>query len=186
MTTIIQNSMNLEKSQSIRPQIVTQTFIDKSLSLRPPTLGTIISSSQDASFIPLNNMQSELGSQFLQNKQHEANIIALLQNNKSPAPVINEKIQRCSDFKQGKYGPIQICFKENTPKEELVLEHVIQYKRQFQLVYESEGRELFLYPKNECDVYKVNLHIYVYNYLILYLVHMYNDTSYQTRISRDI
>lgn len=42
---------------------------------------------------------------------------------------------------------------ENSPKEELVLEHVIQFKNQFQLHYD-ENRELFLYPKNECEVFK--------------------------------
>ena len=49
-----------------------------------------------------------------------------------------------------------LTYRENTPKEELVLEHVIQYKKQFQehMHEENETRELFLYPKNECDVYK--------------------------------
>ena len=114
--------------------------------------------SQEPSIVPLNQMETNVNlpgtSQNLGLKQ-DANITALLQASKTPAPVINEKLQRCSDFKLGKYVTIPICFKENTPKEELVLEHVIQYKRQFQLVYEVEGRELFLYPKNECDVYKV-------------------------------
>lgn len=49
-----------------------------------------------------------------------------------------------------------LSYRENTPKEELVLEHVIQYKKQFQehMNEENETRELFLYPKNECNVYK--------------------------------
>lgn len=85
--------------------------------------------------------------------QQQANILSLLKESKIPQTVINEKIQRCNDFK-GKTANVSLCFKENTPKEELVLEHVIQYKRQFQLVYDSEHRDLFLYPKNECDVYK--------------------------------
>jgi hypothetical protein len=34
-----------------------------------------------------------------------------------------------------------------------VLEHVIQFKKQFQH-HTDENRELFIYPKNECDVYK--------------------------------
>ena len=49
--------------------------------------------------------------------------------------VINEKVKRCRDFKdmvnksdKGTY----LTYRENTPKEELVLEHVIQYKKQFQ------------------------------------------------------
>ena len=101
--------------------------------------------------------------------------MSLLQNSKTPAPVINEKTQRCAEFKQGKYGNIPVCFKENSPKEELVLEHVIQYKRQFQLVYESEGRELFINPKNECDVYKVFsfihtfIHSFIHSFILIYI-----------------
>lgn len=66
-------------------------------------------------------------------------------------PVINEKLKRCREFKE-KDSP-GVTYKENTPKEELVLEHVIQFKKHYHLQFE-EKRELFLYPKNECDVYK--------------------------------
>ncbi|EGR33096.1 hypothetical protein IMG5_061790 [Ichthyophthirius multifiliis] len=67
--------------------------------------------------------------------------------------VQNEKTKRCQSFKQQENIPIQYI--QNTPKEELVLEHVIQFKRQFQYqLYFEDKRELFLYPKNECDVYK--------------------------------
>ena len=65
--------------------------------------------------------------------------------------VINEKLKRCREFKE-KDNPTT-PYKENTPKEELVLEHVIQFKKQFQQ-HIGENRELFLYPKNECEVYK--------------------------------
>lgn len=44
--------------------------------------------------------------------------------------VINEKIKRCREFKD-KEAPM-VSYRENTPKEELVLEHVIQFKKQFQ------------------------------------------------------
>jgi len=67
--------------------------------------------------------------------------------------VVNEKLLRCKEFKLGKYGHVPLCYLDNSPKEELVLEHVIQYAQQFKYVYD-ENRELFLYPKNECDLYK--------------------------------
>lgn len=67
--------------------------------------------------------------------------------------VINEKLVRCVKFKDGRYGYVPHTYTENSPKEELVLEHVIQYQKQFKFAYDTE-RELFLYPKNECDVYK--------------------------------
>ena len=67
--------------------------------------------------------------------------------------VINDKLARCEDFKEGRYGPVPTCYTENSPKEELVLEHVLQYKKQFKIAYDPD-RELYLCPKNECDVYK--------------------------------
>ena len=42
---------------------------------------------------------------------------------------------------------------ENTLKEELILEHVIQYRKEFALTKDPK-RELFLYPKNECEKFK--------------------------------
>ena len=42
------------------------------------------------------------------------------------------------------------CYYENTTKEELVLEHVLEYKRQFKLLYGEPDRKLLLAPKNEC------------------------------------
>ncbi|KAL4445104.1 hypothetical protein ABPG74_018832 [Tetrahymena malaccensis] len=67
--------------------------------------------------------------------------------------VQNEKLKRCQEFKEQENIPRQYI--ENSPKEELVLEHVIQFKRQFQYqLYYDDKRDLFLYPKNECDVYK--------------------------------
>lgn len=38
---------------------------------------------------------------------------------------------------------------ENSSKEELVLEHVLEYKRQFKVIYDP-NRKLLLAPKNEC------------------------------------
>ena len=45
------------------------------------------------------------------------------------------------------------CFKENTPKEELVLEHVLEWQSQFSTNYNQE-RQLLLVPKNEAGVLK--------------------------------
>ena len=50
---------------------------------------------------------------------------ALLYNKDESAEVINEKSQRCEDFKNGKCGLVTRNFTKNTAKEELVLEHVI-------------------------------------------------------------
>jgi len=41
------------------------------------------------------------------------------------------------------------CYTENTSKEELVLEHVTAYERQFKIIYDPT-RELLLTPANEC------------------------------------
>ena len=41
------------------------------------------------------------------------------------------------------------CYTENTSKEELVLEHVTAYERQFKIIYDPT-RELLLAPQNEC------------------------------------
>jgi hypothetical protein len=61
------------------------------------------------------------------------------------------KVSRCKEY--SKIGGVPSSYFENTPKEELVLEHVIQYRREFSLTYD-EKRELFLYPPNEFDKYK--------------------------------
>eukprot|EP00357_Protocruzia_adherens_P037882 CAMPEP_0114983882 /NCGR_PEP_ID=MMETSP0216-20121206/6955_1 /TAXON_ID=223996 /ORGANISM="Protocruzia adherens, Strain Boccale" /LENGTH=833 /DNA_ID=CAMNT_0002345931 /DNA_START=33 /DNA_END=2534 /DNA_ORIENTATION=+ len=64
-------------------------------------------------------------------------------------PRVNPKESRCSKFR---YSEPPLCYTQNTPKEELVLEHVIEYAKQFSLIYDD--RELLLYPKNECGVVK--------------------------------
>ena len=170
---------SLQLSQSIRPKPLGAS-LEQSLTIKPPTLITNPSTvSQEPSLIPLNQMGTDNNIPGNQLGQSQAAVMSLLQNSKTPAPVINEKTQRCAEFKQGKYGNIPVCFKENSPKEELVLEHVIQYKRQFQLVYESEGRELFINPKNECDVYKV--YLFIINPVILIYttkVHLYHRPTY--------
>ena len=40
-------------------------------------------------------------------------------------------------------------YEENTSKEELALEHVLEYQRQFKIIYDPV-RDLLLAPKNEC------------------------------------
>ena len=55
-------------------------------------------------------------------------------NNNEDQEVINEKIQRCERFHMEFDSENQMprCYHENSPKEELVLEHVIQFKKQFE------------------------------------------------------
>ena len=61
------------------------------------------------------------------------------------------KENRCLTFARGENVPN--AYKDNTLKEELILEHVIQYKKEFGLTYDSK-RELLLNPQNECGKYK--------------------------------
>ena len=78
-----------------------------------------------------NTMSGDLSSQ----------MIDLLHNKDHKAVVLNEKIKRCQEFKDGKCGVVTKNFIKNTAKEELVLEHVIQYRRQFNLKYD-ENKDL--------------------------------------------
>jgi len=45
------------------------------------------------------------------------------------------------------------CYFENTSKEELVLEHVLEYERQFKIIYDPM-RDLLLAPPNEKSLRK--------------------------------
>lgn len=54
----------------------------------------------------------------------------------------NEKMIRCKEF-QLKQNQDK-CFRENTFKEELILEHVKKFEDQFKL--DHPNRKLFLYP----------------------------------------
>ena len=60
-------------------------------------------------------------------------------------PQDSAKMGRCEEFG---YAQPPRCFYENTSKEELVLEHVLEYKRQFKVIYDPL-RKLILAPKNE-------------------------------------
>ena len=62
-----------------------------------------------------------------------------------------KKEARCEVFASG--GNIYTSYKENTLKEELILEHVIQFKKEFNLTIDAK-REILLYPQNECGKYK--------------------------------
>lgn len=53
------------------------------------------------------------------------------------------KVERCVLFKKSENIPR--CFTENTPKEELVLEHVLEYERQFAIIHDP-NRILFMTP----------------------------------------
>ena len=55
------------------------------------------------------------------------------------------KLARCFNFA---YSDPPRCYIENTSKEELVLEHVLEYKRQFKVIYDPT-RKLMLAPRNE-------------------------------------
>lgn len=59
------------------------------------------------------------------------------------------KNERCRTFADETYN-IPRCYIENTTKEELVLEHVLEYNRQFKIIYDPT-RELLLAPVNECN-----------------------------------
>ena len=45
------------------------------------------------------------------------------------------------------------CYTENTTKEELVLEHVLDYEKHFKICYDP-NRQILLSPKNECNIRK--------------------------------
>ena len=42
-----------------------------------------------------------------------ADIFAILKTGKTLAPVINEKLKRCRDFKEGLYETVPLCYKGN-------------------------------------------------------------------------
>lgn len=63
---------------------------------------------------------------------------------------LNKK-SRCKLYSKNRNIPN--AYKENTLKEELILEHVIQYRKEFSQMIDP-NRELFLYPKNEVGKYK--------------------------------
>lgn len=66
-------------------------------------------------------------------------------------PMDPAKEQRCG---QAAYGStLPRCYYENTSKEELVLEHVLEYKRQFKVIYDPM-RKLLLAPRNEGRIRK--------------------------------
>ena len=62
-----------------------------------------------------------------------------------------KKEARCEVFASS--GNLYTSYKENTLKEELILEHVIQFKKEFNLTIDAK-REILLYPQNECGKYK--------------------------------
>jgi hypothetical protein len=62
-----------------------------------------------------------------------------------------KKEARCEVFASS--PNLYTSYKENTLKEELILEHVIQFKKEFNLTIDAK-REILLYPQNECGKYK--------------------------------
>lgn len=70
-----------------------------------------------------------------------------------PTTIISQKLVKCRKFSNREDLPF--CYTENSPKEILVLEHVKDYERQFNLIYEyHSNRKFLLYPKNECGIEK--------------------------------
>ena len=61
------------------------------------------------------------------------------------------KMTRCYNFADG--HDIPRTYFENTSKEELVNEHVLEYKNQFEIMYDAQ-RPLLLIPLNERGVKK--------------------------------
>ena len=64
----------------------------------------------------------------------------------------NSKMTRCTQFNMEvmhETSGIVMTYLENTSKEELVLEHVLEYQRQFKIIYDPL-RDLLIAPKNEC------------------------------------
>ena len=55
-----------------------------------------------------------------------------------------KKEARCEVFATS--GNLYTSYKENTLKEELILEHVIQFKKEFNLTIDAK-REILLYPQ---------------------------------------
>ena len=62
---------------------------------------------------------------------------------------LDAKTSRCRNFDYD----CPRCYYENTSKEELVLEHVLEYERQFKIIYDPL-RELLIAPTNEKDLRK--------------------------------
>jgi len=78
---------------------------------------------------------------------------------KAKHKLINEKVLRCTRYKNQKDNTIPVSFTENTNKEKLILEHVKRYGDQFHIAYKTDSnaqnnRVLYLCPKNECGVEK--------------------------------
>lgn len=69
----------------------------------------------------------------------------------SKGSIASSKLMLCRRFSS--QDTISLCYRENTPKEELVLEHVLDYEKQFSLTYRM-NRPLLLYPRNECGTPK--------------------------------
>lgn len=61
----------------------------------------------------------------------------------------NPKETRCANFAAETAGQVGSTYLENSSKEELVLEHVLEYQRQFKIIYDPL-RDLLIAPKNEC------------------------------------
>jgi len=72
-------------------------------------------------------------------------------------PHVNQKQLRCEKFGANVISTLEDkkpnSFAQNTSKEELVLEHVLEYHKQFGIIYDP-NKPLLLAPKNECGILK--------------------------------
>jgi hypothetical protein len=80
-------------------------------------------------------------------RDDESENVVVLEKDAELPPQQNAKESKCILYSTR--PDIPRSYIENTSKEELVLEHVLEYARQFQIIYDP-SRELLLAPKNEC------------------------------------
>jgi hypothetical protein len=80
-------------------------------------------------------MDSSKDSIKLGKKSQDNEIAEILKKFAENPKVINEKMLRCKYFATLDPDEVDIGFRENSPKEELVLEHVKEFERHFPLVF---------------------------------------------------
>ena len=98
-------------------------------------------------------MDSSKDSIKVSKKSQDNEIAEILKKFAENPKVINEKDLRCKFYATIDYNEIDIGFKENSPKEELILEHVKEFERHFPLVFrDQQDRELYLFPPNELGI----------------------------------
>ena len=77
----------------------------------------------------------KLGAVGKKEKSQDNEIAEILKKFAENPEVINEKLMRCKFVSFQEPSEIPPCFLSNSPKEELVLEHVKEFERHFPLVF---------------------------------------------------